>query len=74
MVSGEEVNHGDGRKLAQVLWQRAMAQRKTRKSRGDIYLLKVTLAEVKPQIWRHLLVSADIRLGDLHQVLQVAMG
>jgi hypothetical protein len=39
-----------------------------------IYQLKVTLAGSKPPIWRRLLVPADMTLGTLHVVLQVAMG
>jgi hypothetical protein len=38
------------------------------------YRLKVTLRHSKPSIWRRLAVSGDIRLGDLHYVLQVTMG
>jgi hypothetical protein len=45
---------------------------KTNQSR-EIYQLKVTLAGSKPPIWRRLLV-ADMTLGKLHEVLQVAMG
>lgn len=38
------------------------------------YRLKVTLRHSKPSIWRRLVVSGDILLGDLHNVLQIAMG
>ncbi len=41
---------------------------------GLIYQLKVTLRGSKPSIWRRLLVPADLTLGDLHAILQVAMG
>jgi Plasmid pRiA4b ORF-3-like protein len=41
---------------------------------SEIYQLKVTLRGVKPPIWRRLQVPGDIRLGRLHDVLQVAMG
>ena len=42
--------------------------------RGSIYHLKVTPAEVKPQIWRRLRVPGEANLGWLHAVIQVAMG
>lgn len=43
-------------------------------SSPDIYQIKVTLLDSRPSIWRRLRVPADITLGDLHGVLQVAMG
>jgi hypothetical protein len=41
---------------------------------GQIYQLKITLRDSKPPIWRRVQVPADITLGRLHQVIQVAMG
>ena len=38
------------------------------------YQLKVTLNGATPPIWRRILVPSDIPLGQLHTVLQVAMG
>lgn len=38
------------------------------------YVVKVTLLGVRPPVWRRLLVPADIHLGDLHRILQAAMG
>jgi Plasmid pRiA4b ORF-3-like protein len=43
------------------------------KPAGESYQLKVTLKDIKPPIWRRLLVS-DCSLTRLHEVLQVAMG
>ncbi len=40
----------------------------------EIYQLKVTLLGTSPPIWRRLLVSADVTLAQLHDVLQAAMG
>ena len=40
----------------------------------DIYQLKVTLIQSDPPIWRRLQVRGDSTLGQLHRVLQVAMG
>jgi len=39
-----------------------------------IYQLKVTLKRSKPPIWRRLLVSGNSTLGDLHDIIQIAMG
>ena len=39
-----------------------------------MYQLKVTLKGARPPIWRRLLVPSSFSLGDLHGVLQVAMG
>src|SRR5438552_7123636 len=36
--------------------------------------LRVVLDDIKPQIWRRLIVPAAITLDRLHDVLQVAMG
>ncbi|NJO48028.1 MAG: plasmid pRiA4b ORF-3 family protein [Oscillatoriales cyanobacterium RM1_1_9] len=44
------------------------------KSTDKIYQIKVTLKGSKPPIWRRLLVSNTITLGQLHEVLQIAMG
>lgn len=44
------------------------------KSKTPIYRIKVTLRHVAPPIWRRIEVPADIKLGKLHRVLQMAMG
>jgi Plasmid pRiA4b ORF-3-like protein len=38
-----------------------------------IYRLKITLADAKPAIWRRIEVP-DCTLGELHEVIQCAMG
>ena len=40
----------------------------------SIYQLKITLLGSRPPIWQRILVRSDIRLDELHDVLQVAMG
>ncbi len=37
---------------------------------GQLYQLKVTIRNSKPPIWRRVLVPADVRLYDLHFVMQ----
>lgn len=39
-----------------------------------VYRLRVELLEIKPLIWRRLIVPADIKLPKFHQCLQLAMG
>lgn len=36
--------------------------------------LRITLLGTRPKIWRRVLCPADLNLGDLHAVIQVAMG
>ncbi len=49
------------------------ARRRKNPASGDIYQLKVTLKGSKPAIWRRIQVP-DGTLGELHDILQVAMG
>lgn len=41
---------------------------------GIPYQLKVTLEDTSPPIWRKIVVPGDLTLGDLHEVIQLAMG
>ncbi len=41
---------------------------------GTLYQIKVTLRGTSPPVWRRLIVPADTRLSELHQILQAAMG
>ena len=38
------------------------------------YLLKITLLDIKPPVWRRFVVPADIKLNELHDVIQMVMG
>lgn len=51
------------------------ARRTTPKSQraGSVYQLKVTLKDIRPPVWRRLLVP-ECSLAKLHEVIQVAMG
>jgi hypothetical protein len=50
------------------------APRKKAPRPSVVYQIKVTLEGSRPPIWRRLLVPADLTLGDLHYILQIAMG
>jgi Plasmid pRiA4b ORF-3-like protein len=39
-----------------------------------VFSLKVTLRNVRPPIWRRILVRGGMTFGDLHMAIQVAMG
>jgi hypothetical protein len=41
---------------------------------ATVYQLKITLKGIRPPIWRRILVPGDVFLGDLHAVIQIAMG
>ena len=38
------------------------------------YQLKITLKDVRPFVWRRVVVPAALRLLELHHVIQIAMG
>lgn len=40
----------------------------------QIYQIKVTLKDFKPSIWRRIQVRSDTTLGELHAIIQMAMG
>jgi hypothetical protein len=39
-----------------------------------IYELEIELLRIEPKIWRRVLVPGTITLGQLHHVIQIAMG
>src|SRR5271157_583998 len=41
---------------------------------NDAYQLKISLNHIKPVIWRRFVVDSDIKLPDLHKVIQTVMG
>ena len=51
-----------------------MPASKTNATTPGILQIKVTLLGTKPPIWRRVLVPPDLTLGQLHTVLQIAMG
>ena|SRR3989304_7519419 len=51
-----------------------MQMRKVMGKGKTIYQLKITLRYFKPLIWRRIFINANIKLPDLHKIIQVAMG
>jgi hypothetical protein len=47
---------------------------RTARKADSIVSLKVSLRDIRPPIWRRLLVPGRMTLGDLHQAIQAAMG
>ena len=45
-----------------------------RTDQGRVYQLKMTLADIRPPIWRRVLIAADTKLPRLHRLFQVVMG
>jgi hypothetical protein len=45
-----------------------------RQKSQTVYQLKIALLDIRPQIWRQVVVPADIRLDRLHIVFQAALG
>jgi hypothetical protein len=43
-------------------------------SSASVHQLKITLDNIDPPIWRRVLVPSDLTLGQLHGVIQIAMG
>jgi len=41
---------------------------------ANVYQLKITLSDFRPPIWRRVLAPGHYTLGDLHWVIQLAMG
>ncbi len=50
-----------------------MATRKT-SATGTVYQLKITLKGSRPPIWRRVQVLSSTTLGELHRIIQIAMG
>ncbi len=51
-----------------------MAEKKKLSELKKIYQVKVTLKNIKPPIWRRLLVASNITLEDLNDIIQTVMG
>ncbi len=56
-----------------LTWAPTRSSAASDRSTSPIYQLKVTLANIRPPIWRRLQVRGDISLFRLHEILQRAM-
>ena len=41
---------------------------------SDIFQIRILLNDINPPIWRQILVKSDIKLFDLHKIIQTTMG
>jgi hypothetical protein len=46
----------------------------TLKNSEALYQLRIDLADIRPPVWRRVLVPPEYHLGELHTVIQLAMG
>ena len=53
---------------------RAQVQAELPPGQREVFQLKIVLEGSKPPIWRRVLIPANLRLPDLHGVVQLAMG
>lgn len=44
------------------------------KSEASIYQIKVALRHIAPPVWRRIEVPGNIKLGQLHDIIQIVMG
>jgi hypothetical protein len=51
-----------------------MPAKRSTKQPTSVHQLKVTLLGLMPPVWREVAVPSDFTLGDLHHVIQLAMG
>ena len=69
---GEREQPGKPRRAAPKAGK-ATAKPQATRATGQVYQLKITLKDIRPPIWRRVLVP-DCSLSKLHEVIQVAMG
>jgi hypothetical protein len=53
---------------------RAQVQAELPRGQREVFQLKIVLEGSKPPIWRRVLIPANLRLPDLHGVIQLSMG
>ncbi|MGP9529743.1 plasmid pRiA4b ORF-3 family protein [Glutamicibacter sp. AOP5-A2-18] len=52
--------------------QEPKREKRTEPYTGKVLQLKLSLRDVKPPIWRRVLVPVDLNLGDLHDIIQIS--
>ncbi|MDR3162210.1 MAG: plasmid pRiA4b ORF-3 family protein [Spirochaetaceae bacterium] len=61
--------------ISTKMWYTNAMSKQTPSNRPQqAYVLRVSIKETKPPIWRKVSVPADYTLGDLHRMLQIAFG
>ena len=60
--------------VLRMFWQAARLSPKFSPANHHAYDIRVSLDDIKPEIWRTLRVSGAIRLSLLHDALQIVMG
>lgn len=74
-VEGEPVRHRSPASASPAKSGKSGAPGKLKASKAtQVYQLKITLKNIKPPIWRRVLVPDNLTLDQLHHVIQVAMG
>lgn len=73
LTDKDSVDAAVSRFNAEQLARRALAASGPPPS-GAAYQLKIALRDVRPRVWRRVVVPADVTLDVLHEVVQVAMG
>jgi hypothetical protein len=71
--SRDTLSGQDGTAALRVMGETMAKAKAKAKATGTVYQLKITLAQVRPPIWRRLEVQ-DCSLAQLHAIIQVAMG
>lgn len=51
-----------------------MPTKRAPKQPASVHQMKVTLLDLAPPVWRRVALPSDFSLGDLHHVIQLAMG
>jgi hypothetical protein len=72
LVAVRATGHPDAGPLAQAVAEFAASG--APRSVDQVAQLKVALSQVRPPIWRRVLLPATATLGDLHEVIQVLFG
>lgn len=73
LTDREQVDAAVGHWNAEQLARRALTASQ-QPAAGAAYQLKIALRDVRPPVWRRIVVPADVTLDELHEAVQAAMG